>query len=252
ASKIKVKTAGDLRTNQKLRYPNKVILDCYSQFSGYCDIYVSSSGNDDYNGYSSTYPVKTLQEALLRCQPNYKNRIYIAAGNTVTTTKYYSDGFQPNRRFFLNYDIHIIGDETTKPTLVIGEDAGWLSGIGIRDGRISFSQLNITITLTSSTSSAATAFAALVYVYGDCSVSLDNCTVKGSNASYPPFVVSPSQLPGVAKVSLNNCIIQNINIIQGTGISGLALAYIMTHATCTFTSANEGNTTGKIYSRPIP
>ncbi|WP_158238027.1 tail fiber/spike domain-containing protein [Klebsiella quasipneumoniae] len=250
ASKIKVKTAGDLRTNQKLRYPNKVILDCYSQFSGYCDIYVSASGNDDYNGYSSTYPVRTLQEALLRCQPNYKNRIYITTGGVVTTTKYYSDGYQPNRRFFKNFDIQVIGDETSKPALLIGEDAGWLSGIGIRGGRISFSHLSITIALSSSVSSAATAFAALVYAYGDCEVSLDNCTITGSNPAYKPFLVSPAQKPGIAKISLSDCVLLNMDIVQGTG-SGLYLAYILNHVNCTFTAVTEGNTTGKIYSRLI-
>lgn len=249
ASVLAVKTAGNMRTRMKIKYPNKVIFNCYSQFSGYCDIYVSASGDDNYNGYSSSYPVKTLQEALLRCQPNYKNRIYIAAGSTVTTTTYYSDGYQPNRRFFQNFDIQVIGDATTKPTLVIGEDAGWLSGIGIRGGRISFSQLNVTITLSSSTSSAATAFAALVYAYGDCEVSLDNCKVNG-NASHKPFLVSPAQTPGIAKISLNGCELSNLDIVQGTG-SGLYLAYILNHANCTFTSVGEGNTTGKIYSRAI-
>lgn len=251
ASKLVVKHAGDMRTRMKIAYPNKVIFNCYAQFSGYCDIYISASGDDSYNGYSSSYPVKTLQEALLRCQPNYKNRIYIAAGNTVTTTKYYSDGFQPNRRFFQNFDIQVIGDATTKPTLVIGEDPGWLSGIGLRDGRISFSQMNITLTLSSSTSNAAVAFGGLVYAYGDCSVSLDNCAISGSDATYKPFLVSPAQYPGSVKVSLNSCTLSNMNIIQGTNISGLALAYILTHASCTFSSVTEGNTTAKIYSRAI-
>lgn len=251
ASKLVVKHAGDMRTRMKITYPNKVIFNCYSQFSGYCDIYISASGDDSYNGYSSSYPVKTLQEALLRCQPNYKNRIYIAAGNTVTTTKYYSDGFQPNRRFFQNFDIQVIGDATTKPTLVIGEDPGWLSGIGLRDGRISFSQMNITLTLSSSTSNAAVAFGGLVYAYGDCNVSLDNCVISGSDATYKPFLVSPAQYPGSVKVSLNSCTLSNMNIIQGTNISGLALAYILTHASCTFSSVTEGNTTAKIYSRAI-
>lgn len=251
ASKLTVKTTGDMRTRMKIAYPNKVIFNCFSQFTGYCDVYVSASGDDSYNGYSSSYPVKTLQEALLRCQPNYKNRIYIAAGNTVTTTKYYSDGFQPNRRFFQNFDIQVIGDATTKPTLVIGEDTGWLSGIGIRGGRISFSQMNITLTLTSSTSSAATAFGALVYAYGDCEVSIDNCTITGSDASYTPFIVSPAQYPGIAKISLNNCTLTRVSIVQGTGISGLALAYILNHASCAFSSVTEGNTTAKIYSRAI-
>ncbi|HHL6726124.1 TPA: phage tail fiber protein [Klebsiella pneumoniae] len=250
ASKLVVKHAGDMRTRMKIAYPNKVIFNCYSQFSGYCDVYISASGDDSYNGYSSNYPVKTLQEALLRCQPNYKNRIHIAAGNTVTTTTYYSDGFQPNRRFFQNFDIQVIGDATTKPTLVIGEETGWLSGIGIRGGRISFSQLNVTITLSSSTSSAATAFAALVYACGDCEVSLENCIITGSNPAYKPFLVSPAQTPGIAKISLNNCVLSNLDIVQGTG-AGLYLAYILNHANCTFTSVTEGNTTGKIYSRPI-
>ena len=251
ASKLAVKTTGDMRTRMKIAYPNKVIFNCYSQFSGYCDVYVSASGDDSYNGYSSSYPVKTLQEALLRCQPNYKNRIYIAAGNTVTTTKYYSDGYQPNSRFFENYDIQVVGDATTRPTLVIGEDPAWLSGIGIKNGRISFKNLNITLTLSSSTSAAAIAFGGLVYAYGDCTVSLDNCTISGSDATYKPFLVSPAQYPGSVKVSLNSCTLSNMNIIQGTGISGLALAYTLNHASCTFTTVSEGNTTGKIYSRPI-
>ncbi|HGW8460432.1 TPA: glycosyl hydrolase family 28-related protein [Klebsiella pneumoniae] len=251
ASKLVVKHAGDMRTRMKILSPNKVIFNCYSQFSGYCDVYVSASGSDDYNGYSSTYPVKTLQEALLRCQPNHKNRIYIASGNTVSTTTYYSDGYQPNRRFFQNFDIQVIGDAATKSTLVIGEDAGWLSGVGIRGGRISFSHLNVSLTLSSSTSSAAAAFAALVFAYGDCEVSLDNCTISGSNPAYRPCLVSPAQYPGLAKISLNNCTLSNIDIIQGTGVSGLALAYIFNHAGCTFTAVGEGNTTGKIYSRTI-
>lgn len=251
ASKVAVKTTGDMRTRMKITYPNKVIFNCYSQFSGYCDVYVSASGDDSYNGYSSSYPVKTLQEALLRCKPNYKNRIYIAAGETVGTTTYYSDGFQPNRKFFQNFDIQVIGDATNKPTLNIGEATGWLSGIGLRDGRISFSYINITLTLSSSTSAAATAFGGLVYAYGDCSVSLDNCAISGSDATYKPFLVSPAQYPGSVKVSLNSCTLSNMNIIQGTGISGLALAYILNHASCTFSSVTEGNATGKIYSRAI-
>lgn len=251
ASKLVVKHAGDMRTRMKITYPNKVIFNCYSQFSGYCDIYVSASGDDSYNGYSSSYPVKTLQEALLRCQPNYKNRIYIAAGNTVTTTKYYSDGYQPNSRFFGNFDIQVIGDATTKPTLVIGEDTGWLSGIGIKNGRISFENLNITLTLSSATSAAAKAFGALVYVYGDCVVSFDNCTISGSDSTYIPCLVSPAQKPGVVKLSLNACSLSNMNIIQGSNISGLALAYILNHASCTFSSVTEGSTTAKIYSRAI-
>ncbi|WP_142295407.1 hypothetical protein [Klebsiella quasipneumoniae] len=251
SSKLVVKHAGDMRTRMKIAYPSKVIFNCYSQFSGYCDIYVSASGDDSYNGYSSSYPVKTLQEALLRCQPNYKNRIRIAAGNTVTTTKYYSDGLQPNGRFFQNFDIQVIGDATTKPTLVIGEDTGWLSGVGLRDGRISFSQMNITLTLSSSTSAAAKAFGALVYVYGDCGVSFYNCTISGSYATYKPCLVSPAQNPGVVKLSLNACSLSNMNIIQGTNISGFAFAYILNHVNCTFTTVSEGDTTGKIYSRPI-
>ncbi|UYL04981.1 hypothetical protein LGIDLPPJ_00094 [Klebsiella phage KP13-27] len=251
ASKVAVKTTGDMRTRMKITYPNKVIFNCFSQFTGYCDVYVSASGDDSYNGYSSSYPVKTLQEALLRCQPNYKNRIYIAAGNTVTTTKYYSDGLEPNRRFFENFDIQVIGDAITKPTLVIGEDSGWLSGVGVKNGRISFKNLNITLTLSSSTSAAATAFGGLVFAYGDCSVSLDNCAISGSDATYKPFLVSPAQYPGSVKVSLNSCTLSNMNIIQGTGISGLALAYILNHASCTFSSVTEGNATGKIYSRAI-
>ena len=251
SSKLVVKHAGDMRTRMKIAYPSKVIFNCYSQFSGYCDIYVSASGDDSYNGYSSSYPVKTLQEALLRCQPNYKNRIYIAAGNTVTTTKYYSDGFQPNGRFFQNFDIRVIGDATTKPTQVIGEDPAWLSGIGIKDGRISLENLNVTLTLSSSTSAAAKAFGALVYVYGDCGVSFDNCTISGSDATYIPFLVSPAQKPGVVKLSLNACSLANMNIIQGTNISGFAFAYILNHVNCTFTTVSEGDTTGKIYSRAI-
>lgn len=251
SSKLVVKHAGDMRTRMKITYPNKVIFNCYSQFSGYCDIYISESGDDSYNGYSSSYPVKTLQEALLRCQPNYKNRIYIAAGNTVTTTQYYSDGFEPNRKFFENFDIQVIGDATTKPTLVIVEDYGWLSGIGVKDGRISFKNLNITLTLSTSTSDAATAFGALVYVYGDCGVSLDNCSISGSDATYTPFLVSPAQRSGVVKLSLNSCSLSNMNIVQGSNISGLGLAYILNHASCTFSSVTEGNTTGKIYSRAI-
>lgn len=251
ASKLTVKTTGDMRTRMKIAYPNKVIFNCFSQFTGYCDVYVSASGDDSYNGYSSSYPVKTLQEALLRCKPNYKNRIYIAAGETVGTTTYYSDGFQPNRKFFQNFDIQVIGDATNKPTLEIGEATGWLSGIGLRDGRISFSYINITLTLSSSTSAAATAFGGLVYAYGDCNVSLDNCAISGSDATYKPFLVSPAQYPGSVKVSLNSCTLSNMNIIQGTGISGLALAYTLNHASCTFTTVSEGNTTGKIYSRPI-
>lgn len=251
ASKVAVKTTGDMRTRMKITYPNKVIFNCFSQFTGYCDVYVSASGDDSYNGYSSSYPVKTLQEALLRCQPNYKNRIYIAAGNTVTTTKYYSDGLEPNRRFFENFDIQVIGDATTKPTLVIGEDSGWLSGVGVKNGRISFKNLNITLTLSSSTSAAAIAFGALVYAYGDCNISLDNCVISGSDATYKPFLVSPAQYPGSVKVSLNSCTLSNMNIIQGSGISGLALAYILNHASCTFSSVTEGNATGKIYSRAI-
>lgn len=251
SSKLVVKHAGDMRTRMKIAYPNKVIFNCYSQFSGYCDIYVSASGDDSYNGYSSSYPVKTLQEALLRCQPNYKNRIYIAAGNTVTTTKYYSDGLQPNSRFFENYDIQVVGNATTRPTLVIGEDPAWLSGIGIKNGRISFSQMNITLTLSSSTSATAKAFGALVYIYGDCGVSFDNCTISGSDATYKPCLVSPAQKPGVVKLSLNACSLSNMNIIQGTNISGFAFAYILNHVNCTFTTVSEGDTTGKIYSRAI-
>ncbi|HCI5911695.1 TPA: hypothetical protein NPN65_004599 [Klebsiella quasipneumoniae subsp. similipneumoniae] len=251
ASKVAVKTTGDMRTRMKIAYPNNVIFNCFSQFTGYCDVYVSASGDDSYNGYSSSYPVKTLQEALLRCQPNYKNRIYIAAGNTVTTTKYYSDGLQPNSRFFENYDIQVVGNATTRPTLVIGEDPAWLSGIGIKNGRISFSRMNITLTLSSSTSAAAKAFGALVYIYGDCGVSFDNCTISGSDATYKPCLVSPAQKPGVVKLSLNACSLSNMNIIQGTNISGFAFAYILNHVNCTFTTVSEGDTTGKIYSRAI-
>ncbi|UYL05426.1 hypothetical protein DIDNDMLP_00441 [Klebsiella phage KP13-7] len=251
SSKLVVKHAGDMRTRMKIAYPSKVIFNCYSQFSGYCDIYISASGDDSYNGYSSSYPVKTLQEALLRCQPNYKNRIYIAAGNTVTTTKYYSDGLQPNSRFFQNFDIQVIGDTTTKPTLVIGENSGWLSGVGVKDGRISFKNLNITLTLSSSTSAAAIAFGALVYVYGDCGVSFNNCTISGSDVTYKPFLVSPAQMAGVVKLSLNSCSLSNMNIIQGSNISGLGLAYILNHYNCTFSSVTEGSTIAKIYSRAI-
>lgn len=251
ASKLVVKHAGDLRTKMAITYPSQVILNCYSKQSGYCDIYLSEAGNDSYNGYSSAYPVRTLQEALLRCQSNMKNRIYLAAGEIITTTQYYSNGTRPNRFFFQNYDIQMIGDITSRPTLLIGEDSGWLSGIGIRGGRISFSHINVTLTLSSSTSAAATAFAALVYVYGDCEVSLDNCTITSSSPSYTPYLVSPAQYPGIVKISLNNCSMSYINIVQGTGIAGLGLAYILTHAACSFTSVTEGNTTAKIYSRAI-
>lgn len=251
SSKLTVKTTGDMRTRMKIASPDKVIFNCFSRFTGYCDVYVSASGDDSYNGYSSSYPVKTLQEALLRCKPNYKNRIYIAAGQTVSTTTYYSDGLQPNRKFFQNYDIQVIGDATTRPTLVIGEAAGWLSGIGLRDGRISFSYINITLTLSSSTSDAATAFGGLVYVYGDCNVSLNSCAISGSDVTYPPFLVSPAQYPGSVKISLNACALSNMNLVQGAGISGLVLAYILNHASCTFSSVAEGITAGKIYSRAI-
>lgn len=251
SSKLVVKHAGDMRTRMKIASPDKVIFNCFSRFTGYCDVYVSASGDDSYNGYSSSYPVKTLQEALLRCKPNYKNRIYIAAGQTVSTTTYYSDGLQPNRKFFQNYDIQVIGDATTRPTLVIGEAAGWLSGIGLRDGRISFSYINITLTLSSSTSDAATAFGGLVYVYGDCNVSLNSCAISGSDVTYPPFLVSPAQYPGSVKISLNACALSNMNLVQGAGISGLVLAYILNHASCTFSSVAEGITAGKIYSRAI-
>jgi hypothetical protein len=251
ASKLVVTTAGDMRTSMKITYPNKVIFNCYSQFSGYCDVYVSSTGNDGYNGYSATYPVKTLQEALLRCQPGYKNRIYLAAGDTITTTKYYSDGYQPNRRFFQGYDIRIIGDSTNRPTLVLAEDSAWLSGVGIKDGSISFSQLNINLVLSSSSSAAATAFGALVYATGSAQVILDSCTVSGSSSSTPAFLVSPAQLAGMATILINDCTLANINIVQSSSISGMGLAYILNHSGCSFTSVTEGATFAKIYARAI-
>lgn len=251
SSKLVVTHAANMRTKMKIKYPNKVIFNCHSQFPGYCDIYVSASGNDDWNGYSSTYPVQTLQEAILRCQPHLKNRIYFTAGESIGTTKYYSDGKQPNRTFFEGYDIEFIGDSTNKPTLTIGEDAGWLFGVAIIDSHVRVSDLKIVLTLTSGSSAAATAFGAMFFTNGDCSVSFTNCDLSGANSTNLPYVVSPAQGVGSTRLAFMQCTFKDIRMIQGSGVSGLYLTYILNHTGCTFTNTGEGTTGGKIFSRAL-
>lgn len=251
SSKLVVTHAANMRTKMKIKYPNKVIFNCHSQFPGYCDIYVSASGNDDWNGYSSTYPVQTLQEAILRCQPHLKNRIYFTAGESIGTTKYYSDGKQPNRTFFEGYDIKFIGDSTNKPTLTIGEDAGWLFGVAIIDSHVRVSDLKIVLTLTSGSSAAAAVFGAMFFTNGDCSVSFTNCDLSGANSTNLPYVVSPAQGVGSTLLAFTQCTFKDIRMIQGSGVSGLYLTYILNHTGCTFTNTGEGATGGKIFSRAL-
>lgn len=59
--------------------------------NGDVNIYVSSEGSDASSGYSSSYPVLTIQEAFTRCQKGKNNIINFGENETITTKYNYSD-----------------------------------------------------------------------------------------------------------------------------------------------------------------
>lgn len=113
--------------------------------SGTVKIYVSSTGSDDYTGYSASFPVKTLQGAISRTIQGMQNNIIIKDNDTIETEYSYGDGTNTTTKVIDIPELNIVSD--AESTINVGSSLEEVHGLPSGIAKITIK--NITLNLPS-------------------------------------------------------------------------------------------------------
>lgn len=154
---------------RKLPYhPQINLLD--ADLNGKLTIYMSQQGTDNNSGYTKEYPVRTLQEAIIRCMPDKHNIIIKQDTASDNDTKYhYNDGTHVTNKTISLDHIEISGGGSIQ----IGHSYNERHSLpkGIRS--IYFNNISFTM------NDLAGDYQPLVPVVGNTSLFLNNCNITG-------------------------------------------------------------------------
>lgn len=205
---------------------------------GYVSIYVASGGNDLNSGYDDAKRVKTVQEALARCVPHVKNKVFINDGDIVPTKYNILDNNVTNFSFD-SLDVEFIAN--VGATIAFSESFGETHCISSSLGRVSFSKVSLDL----SGAVASGGFAACIRSTGSLDVELDGATVSGSK------ILLGSQLGEAGLINLKT---RGSTLSSGvvlTTNSGSAKTFAWTEVSSGLTSSGSivgSGSDGKIFS----
>ena len=156
------------------------------------DIYVTTSGSDDNWGYTEESPMLTIQGALERCKSGARNRIHLEDGATISTKYDFLDGTVSNR-YLESVNVEIIGNNSNRPTIEVGESFNEIHALSIGDGNLSISGVNIDFSGASTVSSGQTGI--FIKSYGNTRHTMRNVTLSNLNNN---------------NISLCGCVYENV------------------------------------------
>lgn len=185
-------------------------------------LYVSNSGNDDWNGETQIY-----SGGLNGPKHTIKN-----ATNTVTNdgTIFIANGtYNENNIAVFSKNVNYIGESKTK-TIINGNKIGRLFSVGAQGVTYSYSFANLTFLNGNATAGGA------LWNYGV--TTIDNCIFINNNASASGGAIySSGTMSAPAALTITNCIFNNNTCKNGILLNALS--------TLSVTGSDFFNNTGK-------
>lgn len=230
--------------------PKRVQYETYSVEPGFCDVYLSSGGNDDNQGHSIGNAVKTLQEALDRCKPNLRNRIYVTAGETIATKQYYRDETHNWNKVFEGYTIEIIGNATNHPRIVFTGGTQQLFSASFSNSSIIFKNIDLYADYTLADSNRG--YRGLIGAKGVVDITFDACSVSSKDSTNLARVVgSGFNWSAIVSINFIGCAVKDMVIADTALSSNSQVMWMMNYTSTTFSNVTDGDTTLKVMSRSM-
>lgn len=229
ASQLSIK--GVYRMFPKLGYSLDFETDVYFEDlgkNGLIDIYVDPQGSDDNWGYHNEKPIRTLQEALARCKPGYRNVIHKTGAGQAGDTKFtFRDGYNTIDKQLDLDNVTITGGEFRVGKVADLAVHNISRGIQhLRLANTSFIMDNVTVPETSF----------LISVRGIQQLDLQEVKIKGG-----VLFGAKSNDGGFANIMLESCILDGVKL-QQQGVNG-RLKWIETSRNTINTAGSLGSTT---------
>lgn len=174
--------------------------------SGSVNIFVDPLGNDDNWGYTLDKPVRTLQEAIDRCLPGFKNIINKSGLGEVGDTKFnYRDGYNTIDKEVDLESVLIIGG---------GFKIGKVADLAVHNLPRGIKNLQITNVLFTMENVSQIESSFLISIRGVQHVDLQQVRVKGGGL----FGAKSNDI-GFANVVMESCTLENVKL-QQQGLNG--------------------------------
>jgi len=206
-------------------------------------IYLSSSGNDTYNGLNLSNAVLTLHEAVLRLRPGMKNEIIIPANETVNSK------YLPLSSYISASEVTIksLGTEGTRGIINVGQSSDYIHPL-----QMNFGHLNLDNVIFQIAASSQANYSAFIRSKGVLHITANRCNFIGTGPTSVVFGASWNVAPTL-HISTINCVFTDVHFIKEavTGGGTGTVAWTENNSSSTFTNVTT-DTSRKISSKAFP
>lgn len=231
-------------------HSGRVSLTTPEHEKGINKIWLSSAGDDTYNGLNQTNAVLTLQEAFLRIRPGMKNEIIIPASETVAT-KYnlVSLGVNATNYFIPSTSLVVrsLGSGATRAIVNVGASFGQSHAMQFESGSLELENVVFNIAEASDAN-----YRPFIRSKGHLSILAKSCDFVGISSSSAAFGARYAIAPTLS-INTISCLFDTVHFIKEAIAFGGAgtVMWMENNDSSTFTSVTT-DTSLKILSKQFP